>query len=272
MKKLGRGKFSEVFEAVNVVTNEKCVVKALKVSIKLSHNYFHLCINCELFFSFYQPVKESKIKREIKILENLRGGPNIITLQAVVKNPETENPSLIFELVNKTDLKVLSGTLVDNDIRFYLYELLKSLDYCHSMGIMHRDIKPDNILIDHENRKLRLADWGLAEFYHPGKECNLRVASRCFKGPELLVGYKIYNYSLDMWSFGCLFASMIFRKETAFFYGRSNNDQLLCIAKVLGTEELRQYLDKYQIELGSRFDDLGRYITLSYCFSISNLL
>ena len=55
------------------------------------------------------------------------------------------------------------------DFRFYLYELLRALDYCHSMGIMHRDVKPHNVMIDHENRRLRLIDWGLAEFYHPGQ-------------------------------------------------------------------------------------------------------
>lgn len=231
VRKLGRGKYSEVFEAINITNNEKCVVKILK------------------------PVKKKKIKREIKILENLRGGTNIITLLAVVKDPVSRTPALIFEHVNNTDFKQLYQTLTDYEIRYYLFELLKALDYCHSMGIMHRDVKPHNVMIDHENRKLRLIDWGLAEFYHPGQEYNVRVASRYFKGPELLVDYQMYDYSLDMWSLGCMLASMIFRKEP-FFHGHDNYDQLVRIARVLGTEELYAYLDKYNIELDPRFHDI----------------
>jgi len=71
-------------------------------------------------------------------------------------------------------------------------------------------------MIDHEKKTLKLIDWGLAEFYFPGKEYNVRVASRYFKGPELLLDYQYYNYSLDMWSLGATFASMIFKKEPFF--------------------------------------------------------
>lgn len=120
---------------------------------------------------------------------------------------------------------------------------------------MHRDIKPHNIVIDHENRKLRIIDWGLAEFYHRGREYNVRVASRYFKGPELLVDLQDYDYSLDMWSLGAMIAGMIFRKEP-FFHGSDNYDQLVKIAKVLGTEDLYKYLRKYDIELDPQYDGL----------------
>merc|ERR1719393_147882 len=108
IRKIGRGKYSEVFEGINVVTNEKCVVKILK------------------------PVKKKKIKREIKILQNLAGGPNIIRLLDIVRDPQSKTPCLIFEYVNNSDFKVLYPTLTDYDLRFYIFELLKALEYSHS--------------------------------------------------------------------------------------------------------------------------------------------
>lgn len=230
VKKLGRGKYSEVFKAINVKVHKECVAKILK------------------------PVKNIKIKREIKILELLRGGVNIIKLQAIVKDEITKVPALIFEYVNNTHFKKLYQILTDLDIRYYLYELLKALDYCHSMGIMHRDVKPHNIMIDHEKRKLKLIDWGLAEFYMPGEAYNVRVASRFYKAPELFSNYLTYDYSLDMWSFGCILAAMIF-KEEPFFCGCDNYDQFLCIMKVLGSYDLIDFLNKYDIELDSFYEN-----------------
>jgi len=232
---VGRGKYSEVFEGVNAATGDRCVIKILK------------------------PVKKKKIKREIKILQNLCGGPNIIKLLDAVRDPQSKTPSLIFEYINNTDFKTLYPTLTDQDIRYYIYEILKALDYCHSQGIMHRDVKPHNVMIDHEKRQLRLIDWGLAEFYHPGREYNVRVASRYYKGPELLVDLQLYDYSLDMWSLGCMLAGMVFRKEP-FFQGRDNYDQLVKIARVLGTDGLFDYLEKYNLQLDPHFDDiLGKH-------------
>ncbi|KAG9796087.1 Pkinase-domain-containing protein, partial [Aureobasidium melanogenum] len=228
--RLDRGR-CRLRRCINVANYQKCVIKVLK------------------------PVKKKKIKREIKILQNLSGGPNIIALLDVVRDSQSKTPSLIFENVDNTDFRTLYPRFVDYDVRYYIYELLKALDFCHSKGIMHRDVKPHNVMIDHAKRKLRLIDWGLAEFYHQGTEYNVRVASRYFKGPELLVDYQEYDYSLDMWSLGAMFASMIFRKEP-FFHGNSNADQLVKIAKVLGTDELFEYLDKYDIELDAQYDDI----------------
>jgi casein kinase II subunit alpha len=234
-RKVGRGKYSEAFLGVHAPTGTKCVIKILK------------------------PVMKKKIKREIKILQNLCGGPNIVKLLDVVRDPQSKTPSLIFECVDNTDFKTLYPTFTDFDVRYYIMEILKALDYCHSQGIVHRDVKPHNVMIDHAKRQLRLIDWGLAEFYHPGNELNVRVASRYYKGPELLVDLKLYDYSLDIWSLGCMLAGIAFRKEP-FFHGQDNNDQLVKIAKVLGRDDLDAYLDKYDIELEpSLYDSLAQY-------------
>lgn len=235
IRKIGRGKYSEVFDGMDMKKNSLCVVKILK------------------------PVKKKKIQREIKILKNLSGGTNIIHLVEAIRDPISKTNSLVFEHVDNIDFKVLFPTLVDTDIRYYIYQLLKGLDYCHSRGIMHRDIKPHNVMIDHQKKKLRIIDWGLAEFYHPKTEYNVRVASRYFKGPELLVNMRDYDYSLDLWSLGCMFAGMIFLVHP-FFHGRDNYDQLVKIAKVLGSEELDAYLEKYSLPLESHIQSiLGRY-------------
>ncbi|KAL0212075.1 hypothetical protein RCL1_005701 [Eukaryota sp. TZLM3-RCL] len=133
-----------------------------------------------------------------------------------------------------------------------MFELLKALDFCHSNGIMHRDCKPQNILFGktENSRSLSLIDFGLAEFYHPGTSYNVRVASRYFKGPELLVNMQAYDYSLDLWSVGCMLAGMIFCKEP-FFQGRDNVDQLTKIARVLGSDDCRAYCAKYKVRLSN---------------------
>ncbi|KAL4344819.1 hypothetical protein AHAS_Ahas11G0216500 [Arachis hypogaea] len=101
VRKVGRGKYIEVFEGVHSTDNEKCIIKILKL------------------------VKKKKLKREIKILHNLCGGPNVIKLLDIVRDQQSKTPSLIFEYVNNTDFKVLYPTLSDYDIRYYIYELLK---------------------------------------------------------------------------------------------------------------------------------------------------
>ena len=237
IKKIGRGKYSEVYEGIDSSNDNRIVVKILK------------------------PVKDEKYKREIKILEAVNGCVNVIKLLDKVYDAPSQTPALIMEFVDTKDedFRELYSKFTDLDIRYYMYEILRGLDDCHSRGIMHRDIKPHNIMIDHENKKLRIIDWGLAEFYHRGEEYNVRVASRYFKGPELLVGYRTYDYSLDMWSLGCMFAGMIFQREP-FFKGKSNPDQLVKIARILGTSDLHRYLMKYGIILDDDYmEEIGSH-------------
>lgn len=137
VQKVGRGKYSEVFEGVNVTNNEKCVIKILKPVKKKKVCDFFICINptginvvficllCVNMVSHGNYLVFVQIKREIKILQNLCGGPNIVKLLNIVRDELSKTPSLIFEHVNSTDFKVLYPTLTDYDIRYYIYELLK---------------------------------------------------------------------------------------------------------------------------------------------------
>ncbi|CDR37006.1 CYFA0S01e06370g1_1 [Cyberlindnera fabianii] len=234
ISKIGRGKYSEVFMGLNIVNNQPCVIKVLK------------------------PVKIKKIYREVKILQNLTGGPNIIGLLDLVRDTHSKIPALIFEEIKNVDFRTLYAKFKKADIQYYFTQLLIALDYSHSMGIIHRDVKPQNIMIDPFQKKLRLIDWGLAEFYHTAVDYNVRVASRYHKGPELLVNCNQYDYSLDLWSVGAMIAAIVFKKEP-FFRGDSNFDQLLKIADVLGTDELFKYLNKYGITLSKEYTAvLGR--------------
>ncbi len=93
-----------------------------------------------------------------------------------------------------------------------------------------------------------MIDWGLSEFYLPEKEYHTRVSSRPYKGPELLIGYRNYDFSMDIWSVGCMFAAFIFRKDY-FFLGKDNQDQLVEIVNFLGTKGFNKYINRLNIVL-----------------------
>ncbi|EXL99687.1 CMGC/CK2 protein kinase [Fusarium odoratissimum NRRL 54006] len=153
---------------------------------------------------------------------------------------------IVLEYVDNIDFRTLYPRFNDLDIRYYTRELLKALDFAHSQGVMHRDVRPHNVVIDHENRKLRLIGWSSADFYQPDEDLDVCVG--LWKAPELLLNYERYDFSIDMWCFGAMLAAMIFRKEP-FFLGVSRIDQLKQIAEVLGTDKLYRFVNEYDLEL-----------------------
>ncbi|ETO18682.1 hypothetical protein RFI_18577, partial [Reticulomyxa filosa] len=183
-KKKKRGKV-EVFEGKNIKTNEVACVKILK------------------------PCLPKLLKLEMYVLQQLRKGPNIIHLKHCLKDSRTDLYCLVFEILKAKEFKALLQGINDKDLRCYLYEMLRGLDYAHSQGIMHRDVKPQNILIDDSTKTVRIIDWGLGAFYYPGHKYTVRVATRAYKAPELLVNYDTYHYAIDIWAFGAMFAGIV---------------------------------------------------------------
>lgn len=220
--KLGRGKYSDVFLGLSLRTGDPCVIKSLK------------------------PIKDKKLNREIKVLQNIVDNPLTITLLDVVRDPVTKTISLVTDYANNVDYRTLYKTFSEAKFKKYFFLLAKVLDSVHSNGIMHRDVKPPNIMFDPYTDTLKLIDWGLAEFYRPGTEYSVKVSTRYFKGPELLLKYTTYDYSVDMWSFGCVLLSALLLKFP-FFKGFDEADQLEKIVKVIGSKEYSDYLIKYSI-------------------------
>lgn len=118
-------------------------------------------------------------------------------------------------------------------IKLYSYQLLRSLNYIHSLGICHRDIKPQNLLIDPIKGVLKLCDFGSAKILKPTEPNVSYICSRYYRAPELIFGARNYTTKIDIWSAGCVIAEMVLGQPL--FPGQSGIDQLVEIIKLLGT-------------------------------------
>jgi glycogen synthase kinase 3 beta len=118
-------------------------------------------------------------------------------------------------------------------VKLYVYQLLRALAYIHVAGICHRDIKPQNLLVDTRNGVLKLCDFGSAKVLVPGEPNVAYICSRYYRAPELIFGATSYTSSIDIWSAGCVMAEII--NGQPLFPGESGIDQLVEIIKILGT-------------------------------------
>ncbi|XP_060663306.1 protein kinase shaggy isoform X6 [Drosophila nasuta] len=160
--------------------------------------------------------------------------------------------NLVLEYIPETVYKVArqyaktKQTIPINFIRLYMYQLFRSLAYIHSLGICHRDIKPQNLLLDPETAVLKLCDFGSAKQLLHGEPNVSYICSRYYRAPELIFGAINYTTKIDVWSAGCVLAELLLGQPI--FPGDSGVDQLVEVIKVLGTptrEQIREMNPNY---------------------------
>lgn len=218
IKPIGRGAYGIVCSSVNRETNEK-------VAIKKINN------------AFDNRVDALRTLRELKLLRHLRHD-NVIALKDIMMPTHRrsfKDVYLVYELMD-TDLHqiVKSSQALSNDhCQYFLFQLLRGLKYLHSANILHRDLKPGNLLIN-ANCDLKICDFGLARTRNRKDQFMTEyVVTRWYRAPELLLCCDNYGNSIDVWSVGCIFAELLGRKPI--FPGTECLNQLKLIINVLGT-------------------------------------
>lgn len=193
--------------------------------------------------------------REISLLKELQHC-NIVRLYDVV---HTEKKlTLVFEYLDQDLKKYLDqcdGGIEPKYMQSFLFQLVRGVAFCHRLRVLHRDLKPQNLLINREG-ELKLADFGLARaFGIPVRSYTHEVVTLWYRSPDVLLGSRKYSTPVDVWSIGCIFAEM--SNGRPLFPGTSESDQLNLIFRKLGTpsEELYPAI----VELPDYRTDFKRY-------------
>ncbi|XP_017070906.1 cyclin-dependent kinase 14 isoform X2 [Drosophila eugracilis] len=214
LEPLGEGSYATVYKGFSKLTYQRVALKEIRLQ--------------EEEGAPFTAIREASLLKELK-------HSNIVTLHDIVHTRETL--TFVFEYVN-TDLSQYMekhpGGLDHRNVRLFLFQLLRGLSYCHKRRVLHRDVKPQNLLIS-DCGELKLADFGLARAKSvPSHTYSHEVVTLWYRPPDVLLGSTEYSTSLDMWGVGCIFVEMVTGMPT--FPGiRDTYDQLDKIFKLLGT-------------------------------------
>ncbi|GLB36535.1 putative protein kinase superfamily protein [Lyophyllum shimeji] len=221
LEKLGEGTYATVYKGRSKTTNEIVALKEINLDAEEG--------------------TPSTAIREVSLMKELKH-VNIVRLHDVIHSEA--KLTLIFEYCEQ-DLKKYMDTHGDRGaldpvtVRSFMYQLLKGTAFCHENQVLHRDLKPQNLLINRKG-ELKLGDFGLARaFGVPVNTFSNEVVTLWYRAPDVLLGSRTYSTSIDIWSCGCIFAEMI--SGTPLFRGRDNQDQLLHIMRIIGTPTDAQF-------------------------------
>ncbi|KAM7266484.1 hypothetical protein ACFE04_004381 [Oxalis oulophora] len=217
LKKIGQGTYSNVYKARDLETGKIVAVKKVR--------FVNLDADSVRFMA-----------REITILRRL-DHPNVMKLESIVTSKNSASLYLVFEYMDH-DLAGLSAAptvqFSEAQIKCYMQQLFHGLEHCHSRGVLHRDIKGSNLLIDKDGI-LKIGDFGLATFFHPDQDQPLtsRVVTLWYRPPELLLGATEYGVAIDLWSAGCIIAELFAGKPI--MPGQTEVEQMHKIFKLCGS-------------------------------------
>ncbi|KAF2154923.1 Pkinase-domain-containing protein [Myriangium duriaei CBS 260.36] len=221
LEKLGEGTYATVFKGRNRQTGEFVALK-------------------EIHLDSEEGTPSTAI-REISLMKELKH-ENVVNLHDVI---HTENKlMLVFEYMDKDlkkymDSRGTRGMLDPITIKSFMHQLLKGIAFCHENRVLHRDLKPQNLLINVKGQ-LKLADFGLARaFGIPVNTFSNEVVTLWYRAPDVLLGSRTYNTSIDIWSAGCIMAEMYTGRPL--FPGTTNEDQLQKIFRLMGTPSERSW-------------------------------
>ncbi|KAG0181461.1 Mitogen-activated protein kinase [Apophysomyces sp. BC1021] len=231
IRKVGSGSYGTVCSAIQVETNEVVAIK-------------------KCFRIFDKKLLTKRCLREVKLLQHFNGHPRIIGLKTldIVDYNNFNEIYLIQECCDTTMTDIIHSRLELEPVHYqwFMYQIFSALKYIHSANVLHRDLKPDNILVN-QNCDIRICDFGMARGFVSSSPLAAPamthyVVTRWYRAPEIMLSRNSYDKAIDLWSVGCIFAELLGRK--VLFKGSNYVDQLHQIVGVLGLPEDTSFWDQ----------------------------